>query len=154
MYIAVSSDGGLCGGIHSSVTRQLKRDLAKDDGHIAVIGDKPKAQISRSLADHINVSFNSVGKDVPTFSEASAIADGIIKNGGDWDEVGLICLKQEARRLTQRLTGIRSESFRITTYQLSHTRLRPSKLSLLRRSKKLVRYLAPPFVKLFVANDS
>lgn len=89
LYIAISSDGGLCGGIHSSISRQLKKDIAKEPGHIAVVGDKPKAQLSRSMASDFTISFNSVGKDVPTFAEASAIADGIIKSGGDWDEVGL-----------------------------------------------------------------
>jgi F-type H+-transporting ATPase subunit gamma len=37
----------------------------------------------------INLSFNGVGKDVPTFVEASAIADEIMKNGGEFDEVSL-----------------------------------------------------------------
>lgn len=55
---------------------------------MAVIGDKPKAQLSRALPESIKVSFNSIGKDVPTFAEASAVADEIVKNGGDWDEVG------------------------------------------------------------------
>jgi len=36
----------------------------------------------------IRVTFNAVGKDVPTFAEASAIADEVVKNGGEWDEVG------------------------------------------------------------------
>ncbi len=89
LYLGVSSDGGLCGGIHSSISRLVKREMATTPGDLAVIGDKPKAQLSRAMPQSFKVSFNSVGKDVPTFAEASAIADEITKNGGDWDEVGL-----------------------------------------------------------------
>ena len=87
LYLGVSSDGGLCGGIHSSISRAVKKEIAASPGDLAVIGDKPKAQLSRTNTRDFKVSFNSVGKDVPTFAEASAIADEITKNGGEWDEV-------------------------------------------------------------------
>jgi F-type H+-transporting ATPase subunit gamma len=90
LYLAVSSDGGLCGGIHSSISRAIKREVASSPGRLAIIGDKPKAQLSRSLAKDIGISFSGVGKDVPTFGEASAIADEIMKKGGEWDEVGRV----------------------------------------------------------------
>lgn len=44
----------------------------------------------RSYGDQFKVSFNQIGKNVPTFAEASAIADEIIKNGGEWDEIRII----------------------------------------------------------------
>lgn len=90
LYLALSSDGGLCGGIHSSITRAIKAQLAKEDGSIAIVGDKPKAQISRFAAPKIVVTFSGVGKDVPTFGEASAIADEILKNAGEWDEIKIV----------------------------------------------------------------
>ena len=102
LYIGISSDGGLCGGIHSSITRQVKKEMAAEPGTLAVVGDKSKAQLSRAMAKDFQVSFNGVGKDVPTFAEASAIADEIIKNGGDWDEVGLDSHGCEAEWLTGR----------------------------------------------------
>ncbi|RSH93633.1 atp3 gamma subunit of the F1 sector of mitochondrial F1F0 ATP synthase [Saitozyma podzolica] len=90
LYLAVSSDGGLCGGIHSSISRAIKREVASSPGRLAIIGDKPKAQLSRSLAKDIGISFSGVGKDVPTFGEASAIADEIMKKGGEWDEIRIV----------------------------------------------------------------
>ena len=90
LYIAISSDGGLCGGIHSSISRALKKEIATAPGKVAVVGDKPKAQLSRAMPENFKVTFNAVGKDVPTFAEASAIADEVVKNGGEWDEVGSI----------------------------------------------------------------
>lgn len=90
LYLALSSDGGLCGGIHSSITRAMKTQLNKQDGHIAIVGDKPKAQISRFAPEKIIISFSGVGKDVPTFGEASAIADELLKNAGEWDEIKIV----------------------------------------------------------------
>lgn len=90
LYIGISSDGGLCGGIHSSISRTVKKEMAARPGSLAVVGDKPKSQLARAIPDAFKISFNSVGKDVPTFAEASAIADEIIKNGGEWDEVGRV----------------------------------------------------------------
>ncbi|ORY35000.1 putative ATP synthase gamma chain mitochondrial precursor [Naematelia encephala] len=90
LYVGISSDGGLCGGIHSSITRAIKKEMATAPGDLAVVGDKPKAQLGRAMPNAFKVSFNSVGKDVPTFAEASAIADEIVKQGGDWDEIKLV----------------------------------------------------------------
>lgn len=86
----MTSDGGLCGGIHSSVSRATRKAVAEEDGNIAVVGDKPKSQLARVLADKIQISFSGIGKDVPTFGEASAVADELIKHAGEWDEVKII----------------------------------------------------------------
>jgi F-type H+-transporting ATPase subunit gamma len=90
LYLAMSSDGGLCGGIHSTISRATKKAIGEQDGALAIVGDKPKSQLARVFADKIKVSFSGVGKDVPTFAEASAIADELIKNAGEWDEVRII----------------------------------------------------------------
>ncbi|RXK38012.1 ATP synthase F1, gamma subunit [Tremella mesenterica] len=90
LYLGISSDGGLCGGIHSSVSRLVKKEMAEAPGSLAVVGDKSKAQLSRAMPQSLKVSFSSVGKDVPTFTEASAIADEIMKNGGEWDEIRIV----------------------------------------------------------------
>lgn len=54
---------------------------------IIVLGDKAKAQLSRSLGKNVAASFNQVGKDVPTFADASAIADKIVASGIKFDKV-------------------------------------------------------------------
>lgn len=102
----MSSDGGLCGGIHSSVSRATKKIIAANPGKLAVVGDKPKAQLSRVVADSMVVSFSAVGKDVPTFGEASAIADELLKADAEFDEIKIIsnhyisALSYEARETT------------------------------------------------------
>ncbi|KAK6908984.1 ATP synthase F1, gamma subunit [Kwoniella mangroviensis CBS 10435] len=93
LYVGISSDGGLCGGIHSSISRAIKKEMAANPGTLAVVGDKPKSQLARAMPQAFKVTFNSVGKDVPTFAEASAIADEIVKNGGEWDEIKIVSNK-------------------------------------------------------------
>ncbi|WVQ75241.1 ATP synthase F1, gamma subunit [Cryptococcus sp. DSM 104548] len=90
LYVGITSDGGLCGGIHSSISRFIKKEITKTPGTLAVIGDKPKAQLSRAVPQAFKISFNAIGKDVPTFAEASAVADEIVKHGGEWDVVKIV----------------------------------------------------------------
>ena len=49
----------------------------KPNSDIAVIGEKSKAQLGRSNGKSIVLSFAGAGKDVPTFTDAQAIADQI-----------------------------------------------------------------------------
>jgi F-type H+-transporting ATPase subunit gamma len=90
LYVAVSSDRGLCGGIHSSISKATRKALEETPGALAVLGDKPKAQLSRVVPDAFKVSFNQIGKDIPTFAEAAAIADEIVTKAGEWDQIRII----------------------------------------------------------------
>jgi F-type H+-transporting ATPase subunit gamma len=79
LLIMCSSDKGLCGGIHSGMSR-FARKLIHDHPNIdlAIVGEKCKAQMSRSNPSNMVLSFNGIGKDIPTFADASAIADQIV----------------------------------------------------------------------------
>ena len=78
LIVVCSSDKGLCGGIHSGLSRTVRRMLESDPNvHLAIIGEKCKAQLSRSSSKQIVLNFAGIGKDVPTFSDAQAIADQI-----------------------------------------------------------------------------
>jgi F-type H+-transporting ATPase subunit gamma len=78
LIVVASSDKGLCGGIHSGLSKKVRRMLeAKPNADIVVLGEKCKAQLSRSNAKNIVLSFAGVGKDIPTFADAQAIADQI-----------------------------------------------------------------------------
>ena len=79
LIVVCSSDKGLCGGIHSGLTKATRRMLDKSpNADIVVIGEKSKAQLGRSSAGKIQLSFAGIGKDVPTFADAQAIADQIV----------------------------------------------------------------------------
>jgi len=92
LFIVISSDRGLCGGIHSSVSKATRREVEKDPGDstIVVLGDKSKAQLIRMLPQQLALTFNQIGKDIPTFADAAVIADQIVKSGVEYDSVSLV----------------------------------------------------------------
>ncbi|QPG72748.1 atp3 gamma subunit of the F1 sector of mitochondrial F1F0 ATP synthase [Brettanomyces nanus] len=90
LLIAVSSDKGLCGSIHSSVAKVAKAKLQDyPNADIVSIGEKVKLQLLRTHPDNIRISFTGTGKVAPTFKEASLIADEIAKLGR-YDRVEII----------------------------------------------------------------
>ena len=91
LLVIASSDKGLCGGIHSGLSRATRKLLEKDPNlAIAIIGEKCKAQIGRSNANNVVLSFAGVGKDVPTFADAQAIADQIISLPEDYASIHIL----------------------------------------------------------------
>lgn len=88
LVIVCSSDKGLCGGIHSGLSRFTRRILLeKPDTELVILGEKCKSQLSRGNAKNIQLSFAGVGKDIPTFADASAVADQISRLSGDYGSV-------------------------------------------------------------------
>jgi F-type H+-transporting ATPase subunit gamma len=81
IFVACSGDRGLCGAIHSSVSKFTKKLVEADtSAAVVVLGDKAKPQIARGAKNSIALSFNQIGKDIPTFSDAIAITQ-VIQNG-------------------------------------------------------------------------
>jgi F-type H+-transporting ATPase subunit gamma len=91
LIVVCSSDKGLCGGIHSGLSKAARRLLEeKPNADLVVIGEKSKAQLSRSNGKNIVLSFSGAGKDVPTFAESQAIADQISLLPTDYSSVQII----------------------------------------------------------------
>lgn len=91
LLVVCSSDKGLCGGIHSGITRYTRRALSeKPDADIVVLGEKCKAQLSRSNPKQIVLSFAGIGKDVPTFGDAQAIADQVALLPSEYASIKII----------------------------------------------------------------
>ncbi|KAI9835209.1 MAG: hypothetical protein M1819_002579 [Sarea resinae] len=91
LIVVASSDKGLCGGIHSGLSKATRRMLAeKPDADIVVLGEKSKAQLGRSNSKNIVLSFSNVGKDVPTFADAQAIADQIVSLPTDYSDIQIL----------------------------------------------------------------
>ena len=91
LVIVASSDKGLCGGIHSGLSRYTRRMLEKTPNvDLVVLGEKSKAQLSRSNGRNIVLSFAGIGKDVPTFADAQAIADQIALLPTEYGDVQII----------------------------------------------------------------
>ncbi|KAJ5921691.1 ATP synthase subunit gamma [Penicillium verhagenii] len=91
LYVVASSDKGLCGGIHSSLSKATKRLLASNpDADLVILGEKGKAQLSRFAPEKILLSFSNVCKDIPTFADAQAVADQIALLPTDYSSVKVI----------------------------------------------------------------
>jgi F-type H+-transporting ATPase subunit gamma len=93
LFVVVSSDKGLCGGIHSSLSKLVRRSLIGPEANadpaspIVVIGDKAKAQLSRHLTKNFVFTVNQIGKDVPSFADAAGVVDLIAQSGVQYDSV-------------------------------------------------------------------
>lgn len=90
LIVVASSDKGLCGGIHSGLSKRVRKMLVeKPNCDIVVLGEKCKAQLGRSNGKNIVLSFAGVGKQ-PTFADAQAIADQIILLPTDYSDVQIV----------------------------------------------------------------
>lgn len=91
LYIVCSSDKGLCGGIHSGLSRRIRAmALTEPAFDLVLIGEKAKAQLSRTNPKGIQLSFAGIGKDVPTFADAQAIADQIIQLPTEYTDIKIL----------------------------------------------------------------
>ncbi|OJD27254.1 ATP synthase F1, gamma subunit [Blastomyces percursus] len=91
LFVVASSDKGLCGGIHSGLSKATRRMvLDQPNADIVVLGDKAKGQLARTNEKDMVLSFANVGKDIPTFAEAQAIADQISQLPTDYASVKII----------------------------------------------------------------
>ncbi|GMM58046.1 F1F0 ATP synthase subunit gamma [Maudiozyma humilis] len=80
LAIAITSDKGLCGSIHSQLAKAVRRKMAEHPNtDIIAIGDKIKMQLLRTNPDSVKLAFNGIGKDAPTFYESSLIAAKILQ---------------------------------------------------------------------------
>jgi len=88
LIIAISSDRGLCGGIHSGVAKAIKAYIGENpdaNTKLVVCGDKVKAALRKTHGPHILCAFNELGRKPPLFEEASFIAEQIVESGYEFD---------------------------------------------------------------------
>ncbi|XP_034950846.1 ATP synthase subunit gamma, mitochondrial [Chelonus insularis] len=86
LMIAVTSDRGLCGAVHSGVSRNIRDKLLADSNlrentKIICIGEKSRAILSRMFANNILFVASEVGRRPPTFTDASKIANEVMNSG-------------------------------------------------------------------------
>lgn len=89
LLVAVTSDRGLCGAVHTGVARTIRNDLqsrteSTENTKIACIGDKSRAILQRLFADKFVFVANEVGRTPPSFTDAAKIANEILQSGYDY----------------------------------------------------------------------
>lgn len=87
LYIAISSDRGLCGAIHSGIGRAIRTDLLEDPSiKVFCVGDKSRAILQRLFAKNIIMVANDIGRLPPQFLDASKLANEIINLDYDYSD--------------------------------------------------------------------
>ncbi|XP_011697106.1 PREDICTED: ATP synthase subunit gamma, mitochondrial [Wasmannia auropunctata] len=86
LVIAVTSDRGLCGAVHTGVSRNIRDRLLADpkereNTKIICIGEKSRAILQRLFANNILFVASEVGRKPPTFNDAAKIANQILNSG-------------------------------------------------------------------------
>jgi len=89
LVVAVSSDRGLCGAIHSSICKHIKA-MEGDKLAIVCVGDKSRSQLARTHANSIIFQVGEVGRLPATFEDAGAVATEILNSGLDYSSGTLV----------------------------------------------------------------
>jgi len=88
LIIAISSDRGLCGGIHTGVAKAIKAytlDNPDVNTKLFLAGDKVKAQLQKTHGANILASANELGRKPPMFEEAAFLAEAVLETGYEFD---------------------------------------------------------------------
>merc|ERR1739838_60147 len=94
LYVALTSDRGLCGAVHSNVCKTIRNELNEkpslENVGIICVGDKSRAQISRLFAKNILSVGSEIGRLPPQFGDAAKIASAILNSGFEYDAGKLV----------------------------------------------------------------
>jgi len=88
LIIAISSDRGLCGGIHSGVAKGIKaliQGMNDTNVKLVICGEKAKGILMRTHSSNILYSLSELGRKPPIFEEASFIAEHVLNSGYEFD---------------------------------------------------------------------
>ncbi|QLL32142.1 hypothetical protein HG536_0C03100 [Torulaspora globosa] len=91
LVIAITSDKGLCGSIHSQLAKAVRKHLeGSPSADVVAIGDKIKAQLVRTHASNVKFAVSGIGKEAPTFLESAAIAEKLLGLGaGSYPKISI-----------------------------------------------------------------
>jgi len=86
LIVVMSSDRGLCGGIHSSLSKAVKHDMELDShkgANVKMIlcGEKTKGQLGRYFPNNVLMHATDIGKRPLTFDDATVLAQAILDSG-------------------------------------------------------------------------
>jgi len=89
LIVALTSDRGLCGSVHSNIVRAIKADVpqkpAGTNFKIVAVGDKARGMLSRLFKNEMLMHFADIGKKPPVFEDAAIVALEILKSGYEFD---------------------------------------------------------------------
>jgi len=94
LYVAMTSDRGLAGAVHSSVSKSIRDELnAKADlsnVKVLCVGDKSRAFFQRFFKDQIVMVGSEIGRLPPQMGDAAKVANAILNCGHEFDSGKLV----------------------------------------------------------------
>jgi len=98
LYVAITSDRGLAGAVHSSICKNIRQTLhdkvaageSLDNVKILCVGDKSRAFMARFFPKQLIMVGSEIGRLPPTFNDAAKIANAIMTCGHEFDSGKLL----------------------------------------------------------------
>merc|ERR1712213_56920 len=98
LFVAMTSDRGLAGAVHSNVNKAIRAQLeaklaageSLDNVRILCVGDKSRAFFQRFFPKQIVMVGSEIGRLPPTFNDAAKIANAILTSGYEFDKGSLL----------------------------------------------------------------
>jgi F-type H+-transporting ATPase subunit gamma len=95
LFIAATSDRGLCGAANSSIIKNIRTQLTEEKqkfegAKVIAIGDKSRAGLARTHSANLLLSVNEIGKRSIVFGDASAIAQQLLNSGFEFDSADIV----------------------------------------------------------------
>ena len=92
--IAISSDRGLCGGVHSNVAKIIKQAIVDNPSNrnyrVVCVGDKVRTILQRQYRENILLSMSDVGRKMPTFADASFLVQEIFNTNYEFQSAEIV----------------------------------------------------------------
>jgi len=92
LYVAITSDRGLAGGVHSSICKTIKAVLLEktpeqlENVKIICVGDKSRAFMARYFPKNTILVGSEIGRLPPQFGDAAGVANAILNCGYEFDQ--------------------------------------------------------------------
>lgn len=112
LYVAITSDRGLCGALHTTICRDVEAEMSAseaDEVKLVTYGDKGRQFFQSRGADKMILEFKEAGRNDPTFEDASFMAQEIQATGYDF-EAGIIKFNHYASAMKQVPTNVQMHS--------------------------------------------
>jgi len=98
VVIAMTSDRGLCGGVHSGIGKYIRNEFneriasGEDMSNVKIVcvGDKSRSFLSRLYPNNIMLVGKDIGRKPPSFLDASKVANSILESGYEFDKCRML----------------------------------------------------------------
>jgi len=103
IYVAITSDRGLCGALHTTICREIEAEINAStaaEKKLVTYGDKGRQYFQSKGTEHMLLEFKEAGRNDPSFEDASFMAQEIQSTGYDFQS-GIIKFNHYASAMKQ-----------------------------------------------------